>query len=202
GGPRRAGPTPPGAWPPPPAGPRGRAHGGFQLALPPTGLAALGAPADVIDMMAPEATAGMASRGRVLADPDPATWQLGGPADRLDALVMVYARDAETRAAELARHREALVAAGATVRPAELSWPLGELEHFGFADGLSQPHVPGFHAQPRPGEDPIPVGEVVLGYPNAYGQLPMTPWWNDFDLGRNGSYLVFRKLGQDVAALW
>jgi Dyp-type peroxidase family len=181
---------------------RRRTHGRLQLALSATGLGALDVPADVIEMMAPEATAGMGSRGRVLADPDPATWQLGGPADRLDALVMVYARDAETRDAELARHRDALIAAGATVRPAELSWPLGELEHFGFADGLSQPFVPGFHARPRPGEDPIPVGEVVLGYPNAYGQLPMTPWWNNFDLGRNGSYLVFRKLGQDVAALW
>jgi Dyp-type peroxidase family len=181
---------------------RRRTAGRLQLALSATGLAALGIPADVIEMMAPEATDGMASRGRVLADPDPTSWQLGGPADRLDALVMVYARDAETRAAELARHRDALVAAGATVGPDELSWPLGELEHFGFADGLSQPHVPGFHLRPRPGEDPIPVGEVVLGYPNAYGKLPMSPWWGDFDLGRNGSYLVFRKLGQDVAGLW
>jgi Dyp-type peroxidase family len=181
---------------------RRQTHGRLQVALSPTGLAALGVPADVTEMMAPEATAGMATRGRVLADPDPAAWQLGGPGDRLDALVMVYARDAETRAAELARHRDALVAAGATVRADELSWPLGEFEHFGFADGLSQPHVPGLHGRPRPGEDPIPVGEVVLGYPNAYGQLPMTPWWDDLDLGRNGSYLVFRKLGQDVAGLW
>jgi Dyp-type peroxidase family len=181
---------------------RRRTHGRLQLALSATGLAALGVPADVIEMLAPEATDGMASRGRVLADPDPASWQLGGPADRLDALVMVYARDTETRDAELARHRAALVAAGAAVRPDELSAPLGELEHFGFADGLSQPHVPGFHTRPRPGEDPIPVGEVVLGYPNAYGKLAMTPWWADLDLGRNGSYLVFRKLGQDVAGLW
>lgn len=181
---------------------RRRTDGRLQIALSATGLAALGVPADVIEMMAPEATAGMASRGRVLADPDPAAWQLGGPGDRLDALVMVYARDAGARDAELARQRDALVAAGATVGAGELSWPLGEAEHFGFADGLSQPHVPGFHARPRPGEDEIPVGEVVLGYPNAYGQLAMTPWWNDFDLGRNGSYLVFRKLGQDVAGLW
>lgn len=177
-------------------------HGRLQVALSSTGLAALGVPPDVVEMMAPEATAGMAARRRVIADTDPAGWTLGGPDDRLDALVMVYARDAETRASELARHRAALVAAGATVRPDELAWPMGEREHFGFADGLSQPFVPGFHPRPRPGEDPIAVGEVVLGYPNAYGQLPMTPLWDDFDLGRNGSYLVFRKLDQHVAALW
>jgi Dyp-type peroxidase family len=181
---------------------RRRAHGRVQIALSPTGLTALGVPADVIAMMAPEATAGMAARRRVLADPDPATWQLGGPDDRLDALVMVYARDPQTRAGELAEHRAALVAAGAEVRPDELGWPLEQREHFGFADGLSQPFVPGAHHRPRPGEDPIPAGEVVLGYPNAYGQLPITPIWGDLDLGRNGSYLVFRKLAQDVAGFW
>jgi Dyp-type peroxidase family len=42
----------------------------------------------------------------------------------------------------------------------------------------------------------------VLGYPNAYGCLPATPRYRELDLGRNGSYVVFRKLGQDVAALW
>jgi Dyp-type peroxidase family len=185
----------------PAARPRRRGHGRLQLALSPTGLAALGVPADVIEMMPAEVTAGMASRRRVLGD-DPAAWQLGGPGDRLDALVMVYARDAAARDAELARHRDALCAAGATVRPDERAHPLGEREHFGFADGLSQPHVPGFHDRPRPGEDAIPAGEIVLGYRNAYGRLAMTPLWDRFDLGRNGSYLVFRKLDQRVAALW
>lgn len=181
---------------------RRKAHGRLQIALSATGLAALGVPADVVDMMAPEVTAGMAARRRVLADPDPATWQLGGPGDRLDALVMIYARDPEARASELARHRAALVAAGASVGADELGWPLDQREHFGFADGLSQPFVPGVHHQPRPGEDPVPAGEVLLGYPNAYGRLPISPIWGDLDLGRNGSYLVFRKLAQDVAGLW
>jgi len=181
---------------------RRRGHGRLQVALSATGLVALGVPQDVVAMLAPEATSGMAARRRVLADPDPDAWQLGGPADRLDALVMVYARDADTRDRELAHHRAALVAAGATVRSDELSCPIGEREHFGFADGLSQPFVPGLHARPRSGEDPVAAGEIVLGYPNAYGQLPTTPIWGNVDLGRNGSYLVFRKLAQDVAGLW
>jgi Dyp-type peroxidase family len=78
----------------------------------------------------------------------------------------------------------------------------GQREHFGFADGLSQPFLPGLHAEPRPGEDRIAAGEILLGYPNAYGQLPITPVWDDVDLGRNGSFLVFRKLAQDVAGFW
>jgi Dyp-type peroxidase family len=182
---------------------RRRSHGRLQVALSASGLAALGVPGDVIGVLPPEAQAGMASRRRALGDIDPASWQLGGIADPLDVLVMVYARDPVTRATQLAGHRAALGAAGAQVRPDELSWPMpAQREHFGFADGLSQPFLPGLHREPRPGEDRIPAGEILLGYPNAYGQPPITPIWDDFDLGRNGTYLVFRKLQQDVAGFW
>jgi Dyp-type peroxidase family len=182
---------------------RRRARGRLQVALSASGLAALEVPRDVIGVMPPEAQAGMASRRRALADSDPAGWQLGGTADRIDVLVMVYARDAASRATQLADQRAALVASGARVRPDELSWPMpDQREHFGFADGLSQPFLPGLNNEPRPGEDRIAAGEILLGYPNAYGQLPITPIWDDFDLGRNGSYLVFRKLQQDVAGFW
>jgi Dyp-type peroxidase family len=181
---------------------RRKVHGRLQVALSPAGLAALGVPADVIGVMAREATDGMASRRRVLGDTDPATWQLGGPGDRLDVLVMVYARNAAAREQALAEQRRALVESGATVRPDELSWPTGQREHFGFADGLSQPFLPGLHAGPRPGEDRIAAGEILLGYRNAYDRYPISPIWDEFDLGKNGTYLVFRKLQQKVAALW
>lgn len=186
----------------PAARPRRAQHGRLQLALAPSGLAALGVPGDVIGMLPPEVQAGMAARRRALGDPAPATWQLGGARDRLDALVMVYARDPETRARELALRRDQLRSAGATVLPAELGWPMGPREHFGFADGLSQPYLPGLHAEPRPGDDAIAAGEILLGYRNEYGEYPVSPIWGDFDLGKHGSYLVFRKLAQDVAGLW
>jgi Dyp-type peroxidase family len=181
---------------------RRKIHGRLQVALSASGLAALGVPADVIDQMPAELTAGMAARTRALGDPDPATWQLGGPADPLDVLVMVFARDAETRDAEVRRHRAALTATGATLRSDELCGPLAAREHFGFADGVSQPFLPGLHAEPRRGETRVAVGEILLGYPNAYDQLPITPYWDQFDLGKNGTYLVFRKLEQDVAGFW
>ncbi|HEX4422250.1 MAG TPA: Dyp-type peroxidase [Kofleriaceae bacterium] len=178
------------------------ADGRLQIALSVAGLGALGVPGDVLDAFPAEAQAGMAARRQALADPDPATWQLGGPHRPLHVLVMVYARDAEARARALAGHRAALHAAGAQVYPDELTWPVKQREHFGFADGLSQPFLPGLHGAPRPGEDRIPAGEILLGYPNAYDQVPSSPTWRDFDLGRNGSFLVFRKLAQDVAAFW
>jgi Dyp-type peroxidase family len=182
---------------------RGRkSDGRLQIALSPTGLAALGVPHDVIAMMPTEATEGMATRQRALADSDPATWQLGGPTDPLDVLVMVYARTAGDRDIHVERERQALEAAGARVHRRELSGPLVKHEHFGFADGVSQPFLSGRHDRPRPGEDKVATGEILLGYRNAYGKLPTTPLWGDHDLGKNGTYLVFRKLSQNVAAFW
>jgi Dyp-type peroxidase family len=94
-------------------------------------------------------------------------------------------------------------------------------EHFGFRDGISQPAIEG---SPKDSPDeglPIKTGEFILGYPNSYGNLPPSPTVPGAldvhqhlapaahpgagngqelrDLGRNGTYLVFRKLHQDVA---
>jgi Dyp-type peroxidase family len=87
-------------------------------------------------------------------------------------------------------------------------------EHFGFADGLAQPsidaeaaHEPGKKVGPtaRDGQGtprargrwkPLAPGEFVLGYPDEAGiveQRPADP------LRLNGSYLVLRKLRQNVA---
>ncbi|HET9624109.1 MAG TPA: Dyp-type peroxidase [Kofleriaceae bacterium] len=181
----------------------GPGDGRLQLALSYTGLRALGVPDDVIGALPGEMQKGMASRQASLADTDPATWTLGGPERPLDVLVLVYARDEAGRAREMAAQRAALEAIGAHVYPDELSTPLTDSrEHFGFADGLSQPFLPGLHDEPRPGEDRVPAGEILLGYPNAYRQTPLSPTWGHVDLGRNGSYLVFRKLAQNVAGFW
>ena len=80
-------------------------------------------------------------------------------------------------------------------------------EHFGFADGIGQPDVEGIGLLSEPGGGtpvettagptwkPIPPGEFVLGYPDAAGEtLGAHP------LTRNGSFLVFRKLAQEVFA--
>ncbi len=172
-----------------------------QIALSATGLVALGLPDDAMFGLPQEIKEGMAGRTRVTGDV-PTTWTLGGPGERLDVLVMVYARDEHSRTTALDAQRELLAASGAKVRADELAWQFFGREHFGFADGLSQPFVPGVHGQQRDGEDPIATGEIVLGYQNAYGKLPQSPMLGDHDLGRNGTYLVFRKLDQDVVRFW
>ena len=47
-------------------------------------------------------------------------------------------------------------------------------------------------------ERPIKPGEFILGYPDETGSLPPMP--TPSVLGRNGTYIVFRKLHTRVAA--
>ncbi len=99
-------------------------------------------------------------------------------------------------------------------------------EHFGFADGLSQPApydddavTVGGGPAPRDGPNSVPLGEFLIGHlnghhenapgpitpqcPAADAQLPPHPLAEGFrDLGLNGSYMVVRELRQDVAAFW
>jgi Dyp-type peroxidase family len=70
---------------------------------------------------------------------------------------------------------------------------------FGFKDGIGQPAVegsgiPGSNSRERP----IKAGEFLLGYPDETGSLPPMP--TPEVLGRNGTYIVFRKLHTRVAA--
>jgi Dyp-type peroxidase family len=85
-------------------------------------------------------------------------------------------------------------------RGGRLSDPEGDaatfVEHFGFADGLSQPRVAGYDGQ-GPGEV-LPAGEFVLGLPDVDGDVSGRDLPGE--LTRNGSFLVYRKLEQDVPA--
>ena len=70
---------------------------------------------------------------------------------------------------------------------------------FGFKDGIGQPAVAGSGIPPsNPRERPIKAGEIILGYPDETGELPPMP--TPEVLGRNGTYVVFRKLHTRVAA--
>ncbi len=70
---------------------------------------------------------------------------------------------------------------------------------FGFKDGIGQPAVEGSGLPPsNPKEKPLKAGEILLGYPDETGELPPMP--TPDVLGRNGTYIVFRKLHTKVAA--
>jgi Dyp-type peroxidase family len=74
----------------------------------------------------------------------------------------------------------------------------GDKEAFGFKDGISHPAIEGSGVPgTNPLEVPLKPGEFVLGYPDEMGETPSVP--RPDLLGRNGSYIVFRKLHQRVA---
>jgi Dyp-type peroxidase family len=83
-----------------------------------------------------------------------------------------------------------------------------EGEHFGFADPISQPPIEGADAPSYPGDGaleqdgswrPLKPGEFLLGYEDE-AELAGTQTPEPFELRVNGTYMVFRKLYQDVAA--
>ncbi len=182
-----------------------------QIALSGDGLRRLGLPPDTLEAMPQELMDGMASRARVLGDPvddlgRPTGWTVPAAGEPVHALYLLYAATPPARDALLARELAALPV-GVRALPAEISDALRDQEHFGFADGLSQPYVIGQPRPREPGQDAIRTGELVLGYRNQYGLYPETArlpdrGLPDDDLGRNGSFLVFRKLEQRVGAFW
>ncbi len=161
------------------------------------------------------------ARSRVLGDVDesaPEAWAWGGPAtDAVDMLLLLYAKDAGALE-ELARPIEAGYERGGVAEVHRLETEaIGNREHFGFRDGISQPIIAGL-GRTGPAEHIVRAGEFVLGYPNEYGLLtdrPLVPADADaaavlptdaatgeHDLGRNGTYLVVRQLQQDVPGFW
>ncbi|WP_028643225.1 Dyp-type peroxidase [Nocardioides sp. URHA0020] len=168
------------------------------------GLEALGVPQASLDSFSPEFRQGMAARAAVLGDTGesgPERWEepLGSP--DVHVAIAVLSPD-ETQLEQVAvRAREA----HAELPGIELIWrqdchqlATGRTS-FGFKDGIGQPAVEGSGRPPTdPRERPLKAGEVVLGYPDETGDLPPMPVPDV--LGRNGTYVVFRKLHTKVAA--
>ncbi len=194
-----------------------------QVAFTPTGLTRLGVPVDdVAEAFPREFLQGMnhEDRSRVLGDQNddaPSTWEFGAPGDtQVDALLMLYGTD-ESLAALRQRHEERLAAHGIRVVACdETHRPDDAREHFGFHDGISQPYIKGSPRPPRAGEHPLEPGEFILGHTNEYqrqaacptvpARLEVPPLLATGDgkvrVGLNGSYLVYRKMEQDVEAFW
>ncbi|KAJ7868564.1 fungal peroxidase [Mycena olivaceomarginata] len=63
-------------------------------------------------------------------------------------------------------------------------------EHFGFLDGISNPAINGFTANPMPGQSNLSAGTILLG---ETGDSATRPAW-----AKDGSFLVFRQLKQLV----
>lgn len=200
----------------------------IQIAFTSRGLRALGLPEETIREFSREFEEGLDDdvRSDELGDRgrnDPVHWEWGRAKDQppVHGLLLFYA----TPSLFEARLRDELgrLAGAFHVREKPTRLLPDSKEHFGWRDGIATPIVEKDGKKHPRWTPPIRIGEFVLGYHNEYKQeehdtytesptvardadprdlLPATRDGLRKDLGRNGSYLVYREMTQDVFAFW
>lgn len=183
---------------------------GVNIAFSYSGLRALELPDASMAGFPEEFRQGMAARSNLLGDfgdSAPANWEGGLGTPDIHALVMISAKHTEALDAHDARLRAGLDQNGGlnvVYDDAGAALPNG-VEHFGYADGFAQPSIEGSGIAVTAGQGapsgngewrPIRAGEFILGYSDEEGVLPPAP--SPVELSANGSFMVYRKLRQDV----
>ena len=174
------------------------------LALSFQGLKALGVPQASLDSFPLEFREGMAARAKILGDvgeSSPETWEKPFGTSGVHVVVTALAPDSQRLETALERARRTFqeVKGLAHLWRQDCHVLPDEREAFGFKDGIGHPAIEGSGLPAsNPHERPLKPGEFVLGYPDEMGETPSIP--QPEVLGRNGSYVVFRKLHQQVAA--
>jgi Dyp-type peroxidase family len=188
----------------------------LNVAVTAAGLRALGVSDEVVGTFSHEFRDGMATRSALLGDvgpSDPKTWEAGLGVGAAHVLLTINAMQTADHQRALGKMREAMDAAGglSIVYQEDTELLPGSREHFGYADGFAQPAIEGTSDdKARGGGVPLKgggwralaSGEFILGYPDEdtrvdpKGRLPNAP---HAPLGKSGTYMVWRKLYQDVA---
>jgi Dyp-type peroxidase family len=187
----------------------------FNLVLSPRALDLLEAPER--ELFEQPFRDGMRARAQALGDIDssaPGQW-VPPFQEEIHAMAVLAAdtpEDLEKLHTELRRHTNAKAHAVDELGQVDGQARPGDAhghEHFGYFDGVSQPGVQGLTESPTPGQEMIPAGEFVFGYPRQDDQpapspppgyqppaptpAPTFPAW-----AKDGSLVVFRRLRQDV----
>ena len=185
---------------------------GINMAFTYAGLEAIGVPGTSLGGFPDDFRSGMAARAETLGDVGesaPERWEAPFGSGEIHVLVMISAQDPAALAARDRQLREAIERHGGVTVVGDQSGSAltGGAEHFGFADGFAQPASAGCGVAPLPGQGaplkdgdwrPIRAGEFILGYRDEENAIPQAPAPDQ--LAANGTYLVYRKLHQDVAA--
>lgn len=159
---------------------------------------------------------GMRARADIVGDSGknaPENWDPVWREDRVHAWLGVNARSVEalekcsgdmlrlmeeTRGARLLHSQDACLIS--------VDGKFSNKEHFGYTDGFGNPDFKGAERVCVPGQgkldehgnwEALATGEFLLGYADEAGELPVAPI--PHLLGRNGTFMVYRKLHQNVA---
>jgi Dyp-type peroxidase family len=181
------------------------------------GLEWLGVGTEALASFPREFRAGMAGRAQELGDLGPSAperWEAGLRPEDIDLLVSLHACSRHELSRQVrwlrdqANRYPGVTESGlqrGRLQRAKTGWPR---ENFGYRDGFSQPAIRGAPGRQDRGQGvaipfmdggwrPLEPGEFILGYRDEDRVLPDAPVP---PFARNGTFMVYRKLAQDVEA--
>jgi len=180
------------------------------------GLVALDLPDATLLTFPVEFQQGMKKRAAILGDTganSPEHWDECWRTDRVHAWVGINAQSPEALDAECAEVMAFVEETGGATWLASQDAAASVIdgkpntrEHFGFTDGFGNPDYLGVERSSQPGQGklmpngswaPLATGELLLGYADEAGELPVAPV--PHLLASNGTFMVYRKLHQNLA---
>lgn len=196
----------------------GKPQSTTNIAFTHAGLAALDLPAATLVSFPVEFQQGMKQRAAILGDTgvnSPERWdELWRGSGQVHAWLGIHAQAQpalDARAAEV--HALFEETGGAVALASQDAAAIMDAdkpttrEHFGYTDGFGNPDYLGVERSTQPGQGklmpdgtwaPLATGELLLGYADEAGELPVAPV--PHLLADNGTFMVYRKLHQNVAA--
>jgi Dyp-type peroxidase family len=168
------------------------------------GLQAIGVPQDSLQSFPEAFRVGMAARAQQLGDVginDPRNWEASFHTGQAHIGVSAFSDSEEDhqRALAIAREQYEGFSGVSVLAVQHFGAQPGDLNPLGYKDGIDQPAIAGGGVDPLPGQGPlIKAGEFILGYPGEAG-VPLPMPQPDI-LGRNGTYVGFRKYQSRVGA--
>jgi len=176
----------------------------LSVAISYSGLAALGVPRDSLESFPEAFRVGMAARARQLGDEgvnDPQNWERPFGTGGVHIGLSAFSDSEEKRRHVLgiAREQYERLSGIRVLASQDFGAQPDDLNPLGYKDGIDQPVIEGSGVEPLPGRGrAIKAGEFILGYPGEAGvPLPMP---QPDVLGRNGTYVGFRKYQSRVGA--
>jgi len=195
-----------------------KARSTFNIGFTYRGLEALDIPGKALGSFPPEFREGMLERADLLCDRGPSApdhWDSIWRSGKVHVWAAIHANDREAldeRAAWVescrkgAGHVEVVGVQDAAALT--IDGKISPKEHFGYTDGFGNPAIAGAPERGRSvagrgklvdGEwQPVATGEFLFGYRDEGKELPRAP--QPAILSRNGTFLVYRKLHQNVAS--